>query len=92
MPRRDPQRYGATHRAHRQRLVRRYEYEGRGWPCALCTQPMHDHPRQLHLAHNDDGSYAGLAHAACNNADAARLGHDRRYGRVDPQPRPRTQW
>lgn len=89
------QRYGTTHRHLRTHLVTRYEQDGRGWPCALCDQPMHDHPSQLHLAHNADSSHAGLAHKACNTGDAARIGNRTRHGydgQPNPQPRPRTQW
>lgn len=89
----DPARYRTPHRQLRNQLIARYENDGRGWPCALgCGQPMHDPPTMLHLAHNDDGTYAGLAHAACNTAAAARIGNITRIQRHDPKPRPRTQW
>lgn len=85
-------RYGTRHRKLRAELVERYEAAGRGTPCALCHQPMHDPPPMLHLAHNDDGSYAGLAHKACNIGDAGRLAFRRLRGTDDPAPRPRTKW
>jgi hypothetical protein len=90
--RRDPQRYGPAHRRHRRRLVARYEWDGRGWPCAICHQPMNDHPRQLHLAHDDHGGWLGLAHADCNTGDAGRLALTRLRGTNDPPPTPRTRW
>lgn len=89
----DPDRYGTHHRRLRTQLVAAYEADGRGWPCALgCNQPLTDDPTLLDLAHTDSGGHAGLAHRRCNTGDAARLGHDRRNGRHDPQPRPRTRW
>lgn len=89
----DSRHYGTTHRQLRAHLVARYEHDGRGWPCALCHQTMTDPPTQLHLAHDDVGSgWLGLSHARCNSGDAARLGHDRRAGRLDPDPEPRTRW
>lgn len=87
------QRYGTHHRQLRAQLVAQYEADGRGWPCSLCSEPMVDDPTTLHLAHTGDGAgWLGLAHGRCNTGDAARLGHDRRLGKLDPRPRPRTKW
>lgn len=85
-------RYGTAHRRHRARLVRRYEHDGRGWPCSLCGGVMVDDPRRLHLAHDDRGGRLGLSHAACNTRAALILGNDRRAGRDNPAPTPRTRW